>query len=108
MRSTSFRSSSVGIAPSGEAAALSSAESMCCSSDARNHRAEREPTPHVCMVLAPNVHVYRTLYVRAARSSTPWDTPTGLAAIRWWSVSSEPVPSREALESQARRLLELA
>src|SRR3954452_19599119 len=108
MRSTSFRSTSVGITPSGEAAALSSAEPMSCSSEARNHRAEREPTPRVCMVLAPNVHLCRTLYVRAARSSTPWDAPTGLAAIRWWFVSSEPVPSREALEGQARRLLELA
>jgi hypothetical protein len=28
--------------------------------------------------------------------------------LRWWPVSPEPVPSREALESQARRLLELA
>src|SRR3954463_8402846 len=30
------------------------------------------------------------------------------AALRWWPVSGEPVPSREALEGQARRLLELA
>src|SRR4051812_25504757 len=40
-------------------------------SEAGDHRAEREPTPHVCMVVAPDVHFYRTLYVRAARSSTP-------------------------------------
>jgi hypothetical protein len=32
----------------------------------------------------------------------------GPAALRWWPVSLEPGPSREALESQARRLLELA
>src|SRR3954463_8740482 len=32
----------------------------------------------------------------------------GPAALRWWHVSPEPVPSREELESQARRLLELA
>ena len=32
----------------------------------------------------------------------------GLAGLRWWPVSPEPVPSREALERQARRLLEQA
>jgi hypothetical protein len=30
------------------------------------------------------------------------------AALRWWPVSPEPAPSRDALESQARRLLERA
>jgi hypothetical protein len=30
------------------------------------------------------------------------------ARVRWWPVSPEPVPSRELLESQARRLLEQA
>jgi hypothetical protein len=30
------------------------------------------------------------------------------AALRWWPVSVEPGPSRQELESQARRLLELA
>src|SRR3954464_2729022 len=33
---------------------------------------------------------------------------SGLAALRWCPVSAEPVPSREALERQARRLLEQA
>src|SRR4051812_13693432 len=33
---------------------------------------------------------------------------SGLAALRWCPVSAEPVPSREALERQARSLLEQA
>src|SRR4051812_37277929 len=33
---------------------------------------------------------------------------SGLAALRWWPVSPKPVPDREALERQARRLLEQA
>ena len=33
------------------------------------------------------------------------DRPT---ALRWWHVSPQPVPNREALERQARRLLEQA
>src|ERR687886_2493592 len=32
----------------------------------------------------------------------------GPAALRWWPVPPHPVPSREALERQARRLLEQA
>ena len=34
--------------------------------------------------------------------------PIGPAGLRWWPVPPEPVPTREALESQARRLLERA
>jgi hypothetical protein len=45
----------------------------------------------------------------AVRSrQAPWIRGDRAAALRWWPVSSEPVPSGEALESQARRLLEQA
>src|SRR3954454_13723878 len=60
------------------------------------------------MVVAPIAHFHRTVYARASRSSTLSNVDSGPAALRWWLVSPESVPSREAVESQARRLLELA
>ena len=36
------------------------------------------------------------------------DAAIGPSALRWWPVSQQPVPSKEALERQARRLLEQA
>src|SRR3954452_10665871 len=62
----------------------------------------------LCMALALSEHLHRTLYARVSRTSTLREAAGGPAALRWWPVSSEPVPSREALEGQARRLLELA
>src|SRR3954452_19652222 len=62
----------------------------------------------LCMALALSEHLHRTLYARVSRTSTLRTAAMGPAALRWWPVSPEPVPSREALESQARRLLELA
>src|SRR5204862_7811691 len=45
-----------------------------------------------------------------ARNARGEQTLAGVAlsALRWWPVSPQPVRGREALESQARRLLELA
>src|SRR5688572_19587910 len=42
------------------------------------------------------------------RSVNPLNAGMGPAALRWWPVSPESAPSREVLEGQARRLLELA
>lgn len=75
---------------------------------ASGHRVGSELPAHVCAVLAPHVHFYHTLYDSAGLSSSSWDATTSLVALRWWPVPPEPVPSRAALESQARQLLELA
>src|SRR5215207_3122828 len=102
MRSTSFRSSP-------DATAMSSAELILSAPQVTSDLGRQvDWYPSRCMVLAPIVHFYRTLYARASPPSSLQQAAIRPAALRWWPVSQEPAPSREALESQARKLLELA